>query len=96
MNRILRKYVCALILLAMNGLGMLLFHRFPGFFFPAYRRISRAWIGFLAQLTSFTRVSVWDILAALLFLTLLFSLNPRGTCPSPSHSPGTRPRHSGP
>ncbi|MBQ1383054.1 MAG: DUF3810 domain-containing protein [Solobacterium sp.] len=73
MNRILRKYVCALILLAMNGLGMLLFHRFPGFFFPAYRRISRAWIGFLAQLTSFTRVSVWDILAALLFLTLLFS-----------------------
>ncbi len=73
MNRTLRKYIYALVLLALNGLGMLLFHRFPGFFFPAYRRVSRAWTGFLAQLTSFTRGSVWDILAALLFLALLFS-----------------------
>lgn len=74
MNRTVRKYVLCVILLAMNAAAMLLFHRFPDFFFPAYRRFSSAWCRMLAQMTSFSRASVWDIAAAVLLLVLAVSL----------------------
>ncbi|MBR2830561.1 MAG: DUF3810 family protein [Solobacterium sp.] len=74
MNRTRRKYLTALVLLLLNGAAMFLFHRFPAFFFPAYRNLSKAWIGLLARLSSFTSIAVWDIASVLLVLLLVVSL----------------------
>lgn len=53
-------------LILMNGLAMILFRKYPGFFFPAYRQVSGAWISFLAWLTSFSPLAVWDILLSVM------------------------------
>ena len=74
MKRSSGRYLAALVLLLLNGAAMFFFHRFPGIFFPAYRSFSKAWIGLLARLTSFTGVAVWDIAAVVLAVLLVASL----------------------
>lgn len=63
--------VCLLLLAAAE---MSVMHRFPDFFFPGYRTVSRKWISLLAKLMSFTRHSVWDAGALVLVLLFLFFL----------------------
>ena len=74
MKRSPGRYLAALLLLLLNGAAMFFFRRFPGIFFPAYRSFSKAWIGLLARLTSFTGLAVWDIAAVVLVVLLLGSL----------------------
>ena len=69
-----RRYIIAVILLAIDALAMFLFQRFPDFFFPVYRDLSKAWISLLSQIYSFTRVAVWDIAALLLAIITIVSL----------------------
>ena len=61
--------------------AMALFHRFPSFFFPAYRMISKYWAIGLSTLFSFSPIAVWDIalpiLAVLFVFTLIDSINAR-------------------
>ena len=68
------RFFCALFLLLLDGTAMLVFHRFPSFFFPAYRTFSSRWIALLAAITSFSKGTLWDILALLLFLWFLWSI----------------------
>ena len=58
MKKDLPKYLFTLALLGINGAAMAVFHRFPAPFFPAYRNVSKAWIGLLARLSSFTSIAV--------------------------------------
>ena len=74
MKKDLPKYLFTLALLGINGAAMAVFHRFPAPFFPAYRNVSKAWIGLLARLSSFTSIAVWDIAAVVLILLLVVSL----------------------
>ena len=74
MGKSVRKYICALILLGLNGAAMVLFHRYSAFFFPAYRQISKTWISWLARLASFSPIAVWDIAATLLIVLIIVSL----------------------
>lgn len=63
------------VLLAVSGLSMFLFHGFPDFFFPAYRKISSAWINLLATAFSFVKVAIWDIgLIVLLLGFILYTI----------------------
>ena len=64
------KVILGVILLAIDGTEMFLFKRFPDFFFPAYRNLSKSWMTFLNSLTNFLKFSLWDIIA--LFLGILF------------------------
>lgn len=63
-----------MILILLDLSAMFFVHRFPSFFFPAYRSFSRQWISLLAALFSFTHMSVWDAGAAVLFLLFLYSV----------------------
>ena len=73
MNKPLRRLLTALVLVGLDGAAMFLFHRFPDFFFPAYRTFSKKWIGLLSWLTSFTGRSVWDVVMVILFCLLVFT-----------------------
>ena len=70
----MKKLLLAFLLFALDGLAMFLFQNFPGFFFPAYRELSKNWIAFLASLTASVKVAVWDIAALCLALFVLLSL----------------------
>ncbi len=70
----MKKIVWAVILMAVNGLAMLLFSRFPDVFFPVYRSFSKSWIGFLAGLTGHFPFALWDICAVILVLILISTL----------------------
>ncbi|MBR2802585.1 MAG: DUF3810 domain-containing protein [Erysipelotrichaceae bacterium] len=74
MKKALRRIVIAAVLFALDGAGMWAFRRWPELFFPAFRRFSKVWIGFLAALTSFFPYSLWDIGALLLSILLIGSL----------------------
>ncbi|MBQ9036736.1 MAG: DUF3810 domain-containing protein, partial [Erysipelotrichaceae bacterium] len=67
-----KKYLISLILLAICGINMLLFHSFPDFFFPVYRNISSSWQNILSTVFSFTKVAVWDIGLIVLALAFIF------------------------
>ena len=73
-HRWILKLLAAFVLLGIDVLMMTLFRRFPEFFFPGYRVVSKAWISFLAWLTSFSRAAVWDIAVLILFLVYLYTL----------------------
>ena len=53
---------------------MFLFKRFPDFFFPAYRNISKKWIELLSRITGIFPFSIWDILMVVLFILAIVSL----------------------
>ena len=69
----MKKIVTALILIVLDGTAMFLFHRFPSFFIPPYRNLSKAWTGFLAGLCSPVPFAVWDICALVLIVLVLVS-----------------------
>ena len=73
-NRWIVKLLAAFVLAGIDVLLMALFHRFPEFFFPGYRVFTKAWIGFLAWLTSFSRIAVWDIAVLILFVFYVATL----------------------
>ena len=60
------KFIISIVLWAVTGINMFLFHRFPSFFFPWYRSLSQKWIALLAGICSIVKVAVWDILLVLL------------------------------
>ena len=74
MKKAIRRLLAALILLALDGLAMFVFHRRPEYFFPVYRQISQKWIVFLSGLTSFVKVAVWDIGAVVLLAAVIVTL----------------------
>ena len=65
-----RKFIAILLMRVITVMAMVLFNRFPAFFFPVYRNISKSWISLLATVTSFTGAAIWDI--SLIILLLLF------------------------
>lgn len=67
------RFLFTAVLIAADVLFMWLFHRYPSFFFPGYRSVSKLWIGFLAHISSIFPIAVWDIGAILLFLLFLCS-----------------------
>ena len=74
MKKDVRRILTALVILA-AGIGeMFLIHRFPDFFFPGYRLLSKKWLSALAFLMSFTHFSVWDAGALCLVILLLYFL----------------------
>ena len=70
----MRRFLFALLLIAVDGIAMFLFPRYPAFFFPVYRDLSKKWIAFLCKIYSFTKVAVWDIGAVILAVTFIVSL----------------------
>ena len=54
----MKKLLLALLLFGLDALAMFLFKNHAGFFFPAYRNLSKSWIAFLASLTSSLKVAV--------------------------------------
>ena len=70
----MRRFLFALLLFAVDGIAMFLFQRYPAFFFPAYRDLSKRWIAFLCQIYSFCKVAVWDIAAVILAVSFIVSL----------------------
>ena len=60
------KFIISIVLWAVTGINMFLFHSFPSFFFPWYRSLSQKWIALLAGICSIVRIAVWDILLVLL------------------------------
>ena len=68
------KILVALILFGLDGLAMFLFRKYPDFFFPAYRNLSKEWIGLLSRITGIFPFSLWDILALLLLVFAIVSL----------------------
>lgn len=61
-------------LLLLSALLMLVFHRFPDAFFPAYRSFSKKLMGGLSVLTSFVPFTVWDIGFILLIVLFLYTM----------------------
>ena len=67
----MKKLILSVILFILDGLAMFSFNRWPDLFFPAYRNFSQKWISFLSTLFDILPYSLWDVLALLLFITLI-------------------------
>ncbi|MCR4856327.1 MAG: DUF3810 family protein, partial [Erysipelotrichaceae bacterium] len=70
----MKRIIMAILLFVLDGTAMFLFRSYPSFFFPAYRIFSKKWIAFLASLSSFLKVAVWDIGAAILAIAAIATL----------------------
>ncbi len=65
------RILIGVILLLLDGAGILLFQHAGDTIYPYYRPVSKLWIRILAWLTSFTGLAVWDIAAVVLVLLII-------------------------
>ncbi len=69
------RLLLAVFLILLTGALMVLFSRFPDFFFPVYKTVSKAYIGALAAVSSVVPFGIWDFLSiiavGLVILTLI-------------------------
>ena len=69
----MKIFLFGVLLLIIDGAAMFLFKRFPSFFFPSYRDLSKGWISFLSSLSKDIPFALWDIAMLIVILSLIIT-----------------------